>query len=87
MAWQFDRPEAGGGVVQVFRRAESIYEAARLRLRGLNPDATYRLADLDRTDAGLELSGRELMETGLLVVLRAQPGSAVWTYERIGSVQ
>lgn len=87
MAWQFDSPETGSGVVQAFRRAESIYEAARLRLCGLNPDATYRLTDLDRADVGLELSGLELMETGLLVDLRTQPGSAVWAYERIGSVQ
>lgn len=27
MAWQFDRPEAGAGVVQAFRRHESFYEA------------------------------------------------------------
>ena len=35
MAWQFDRPELGEGMVQVFRRAESPYESARFRLRGL----------------------------------------------------
>ena len=35
--WQFDVPEKGEGVVQAFRRAESVYEAARFKLRGLDP--------------------------------------------------
>ncbi len=37
VAWQFDRPEAGRGVIQAFRRDGSIYETARVRLRGLDP--------------------------------------------------
>ena len=36
MAWQFDRPEAGEGVVQAFRRAENGDESATFRLRGLD---------------------------------------------------
>ena len=37
IAWQFDRPDLGEGMVQAFRRGESVYEAARFRLRGLEP--------------------------------------------------
>jgi len=40
MAWQFDRPEAGRGMVQVFRRHNSFYESARFSLRGLDAGAT-----------------------------------------------
>ena len=47
IAWQFDRPDLGEGMVQVFRRQESIYESARLHLCGLQPDARYTLTNLD----------------------------------------
>ena len=33
LAWQFDRPEQGEGMVQVFRRHNSFYESARFKLR------------------------------------------------------
>ena len=57
MAWQFDRPEKGDGMVQAFRRGDSIYESARLRLRGLDPEATYMVRNVD-TPRATEASGR-----------------------------
>ena len=39
MAWQFDRPESGDGVIMAFRRAQSPYEIARFRLSDLDPGA------------------------------------------------
>ena len=88
MAWQFDRPESGDGMVQAFRRADSIYESARLRLRGLDPDSRYEVRNLDGGSADLKsappMSGRELMETGLLVTLARRPDSAVIVYRRVG---
>lgn len=82
IAWQFDRPEVGEGVVQAFRRTESVYETARLRLQGLDPDATYRVKDLDK-ESSMELPGRELLEKGLAVTLTDRPDAAVLTYERV----
>jgi len=81
MAWQFDRPEEGEGVVQVFRRAESPYEAARFRLRGLAPDAVYTLTDLDVAGT-TEMTGRELLESGLPIVLKDRPTAAIIVYKR-----
>jgi alpha-galactosidase len=81
MAWQLDRPDLGTGVVQAFRRPESIYESARLRLQGLDAEATYEVRDLDPNTV-TRLSGRELMERGLLVTLTERPGSAVIVYDR-----
>ncbi|MCB1128546.1 MAG: alpha-galactosidase, partial [Verrucomicrobiae bacterium] len=43
IAWQFDRPESGQGVVQAFRRPQSPYEGARFRLRGLDLKGRYEL--------------------------------------------
>ncbi|MBN1490116.1 MAG: NPCBM/NEW2 domain-containing protein [Phycisphaerae bacterium] len=81
MAWQYDQPAMGKGVVQVFRRGESIYESARLPLRGLDPEATYVVSDLD-TKASTQMRGRDLTEEGLPVMLRSRPGSAILLYQR-----
>ena len=53
MAWQFDRPETGEGMVQAFRRHESDYESARLRLRGLDAGANYLVTDHRHRAAGI----------------------------------
>ncbi len=82
MAWQFDRPEQGDGVVQVFRRMESVYESARLRLRGLDPAARYEVVDLD-VGKSKTLSGKELLDRGLAVEIGQQPGSALIKYRRL----
>jgi alpha-galactosidase len=79
MAWQFDVPEKGEGMVQAFRRAESVYEVARFRLRGLNPGAVYTLTDLD-SGQSQKLAGRELLDKGAAVPIADRPGSAVITY-------
>jgi alpha-galactosidase len=81
IAWQFDRPDLGGGVVQAFRRSESRYETARFPLRGLPPDARYTLIDLDGASPP-ETTGRELTERGLLVGIKDRPGSAILLYQR-----
>ena len=62
MAWQFDRPEAGKGMVQAFRRTESVYETARFRLLGLDPGARYALTDLDANQTQTR-SGRGLQNS------------------------
>ncbi len=82
MAWQFDRPDLGEGMVQAFRRADSFYEAARFKLNGLDPEADYQVTNLDIGDS-LTMSGRELTETGLSLVLKSRPESAVVVYRRV----
>ncbi|MGB2821524.1 MAG: alpha-galactosidase [Phycisphaerae bacterium] len=82
MAWQFDRPEVGEGVVQAFRRPESPYESARFALRGLDPSAFYEVRNID-VKAASRLTGRELIEKGLLVSIPARPGAAIVLYKRL----
>jgi alpha-galactosidase len=81
MAWQFDRPEAGEGVVQVFRRHNSFYESARLRLFGLDEPADYLVSNLD-TGEQEHRSGRELLADGLPVTIAAKPGVVLLTYQK-----
>ena len=46
-AWQFNRPEQEDGMVQAFRRKKSADPTKDLRLRGLDPAATYEVTDFD----------------------------------------
>jgi alpha-galactosidase len=82
IAWQFDRPEQGDGAVQVFRRAKSIYESARLKLHGLDPAARYEVTDLD-VGKPRTMMGKELQERGLAVEISQQPGSALIKYRKL----
>ncbi|MCC6123644.1 MAG: alpha-galactosidase [Pirellulales bacterium] len=82
IAWQFDRPDRGDGVLQAFRRAGSAYESVRLKLRGLNPQAQYQFSRFDREDK-IEMSGAELLEKGLTVAIGERPGVAVFKYRRL----
>ncbi len=81
MAWQFDRPEAGEGLVQAFRRHESVYEAARLKLQGLDAGANYLLTHLN-TGEQQSHTGRDLLEKGLLITIADKPGESLWTYRK-----
>jgi alpha-galactosidase len=82
IAWQFNRPEQGDGVLQAFRRERCAESAMTLRLSGLEPDALYRITDLDRADPW-EARGRDLMEKGLRVEIGDRPGAAIVLYGRV----
>ncbi len=82
LAWQFDLPEQGKGMVQVFRRAGSSYEVARFKLRNLDPKARYVVTDLDKPAEKQEFAGSVLMEKGLLVAATNQPAALVIRYKR-----
>jgi alpha-galactosidase len=81
MAWQFDRPDLGEGMVQAFRRGDSPYEAARFRLHALDAQAQYTVTDLD-ADKSQQVSGRELLKKGLPIAIPDGPGSAVVLYQK-----
>ena len=82
VAWQFDRPEAGEGVVQAFRRPESPDASACFRLRGLEEGATYEVRDVDAAGPATH-AGRELMGDGLVVTIAGRPGAAIVCYRRL----
>jgi len=81
-AWQFNRPEEGDGMIQAFRRTKNDDSRKILRLRGLDPRASYKISDLD---AGVLIttSGNELMHHGLPVKIGAKPGAAVILYKKV----
>jgi alpha-galactosidase len=81
LAWQFNRPEKGDGVVQIFRRSESPYVRADFRLRGLAPAAIYEVWNFDVAGTTM-IAAKELIEKGLIVEIKDKPGAAVITYRQ-----
>jgi alpha-galactosidase len=84
MAWQFDAPERSEGIVQAFRRQDSVYTSSRFRLRGLERDATYRITDVDAGEA-MTASGAQLMDEGLEMKIGTAPAARVVRYRKAGS--
>jgi alpha-galactosidase len=82
MAWQFDRPEIGDGVVQAFRRADCSEHALTVRLRGLDPDACYVLTDMDDM-TNRTVSGGSLMVEGLRIEAQQRPQAITLCYKRL----
>jgi hypothetical protein len=70
-------------MVQAFRRPENTEASARLKLHGLEAGARYKVTNLDHP-ADLVMTGRELMDSGLPIEMKAQPDSAIVTYKREG---
>jgi hypothetical protein len=72
--------EKGEGMVQAFRRAKNEEDSKTLRLFGLDPAAKYKLTDVD-ADVSSEALGKDLMEKGLNVKIKGQPGAAMIMYK------
>jgi alpha-galactosidase len=87
VAWQYDQPEEGEGLVQVFRREDSPYEVARFKLRGLDPATRYSVTDLDKPEAVQQFGGRELTERGLPITLPAPRSAGLLTYQRLNAAK
>jgi alpha-galactosidase len=81
-AWQFNRPEQGDGMIQVFRRDKNDETAKNLVLRGLDTAATYAVTDLD-TNISRTVSGKDLMKQGLRVEISAQREAMIILYKKI----
>jgi alpha-galactosidase len=82
-AWQFNRPEQGDGMLQIFRRDESGETTEDLHLRGLDPAADYEITDLD-TKLPRTISGRDLMQQGLHVEIKEKREAAIIIYKKAG---
>ena len=80
MAWQYDRPEIGEGLIEVFRRPASIISEMTFQLQGLEPSATYTVTNLD---GGSSIkTGDDLMNIGLTINISDAPGSALIIYTK-----
>lgn len=82
IGWQYDVPESGEGMVQMFRRSESNIDKITVKLRGLESKAQYAVRNVD-SDKDTVISGYDLIERGLSIEIPAKPGVAVITYKKV----
>jgi alpha-galactosidase len=80
LAFQFNDPERGEGIVLAYRREESPESSLRVGLRGLDREKTYRITGDNGDDS--EISGATLMEAYDLFINDA-PGSLLLRYRRL----
>jgi len=81
MAFQFDRPDQGSGVVLAFRRPHAKAKTMRLTLQGLDASKHYKIDNFDVSGTGLE-TGKSLMHKGLEISLSDAPAAAIVQYTR-----
>jgi hypothetical protein len=72
IGWQFHLPETDEGMVQVFMRAESPFEKAVFKLKGLDSDVEYRIKDYD-TGLITTAKGADLATDGITVCRKKRP--------------
>lgn len=76
LGWEFFDEEKGGGILQIFRRAENEETEKNFRIRGVDPAENYRVQDYDgRIDQ--VFSGEVLKTQGLNVQIPEKNGSAL----------
>ncbi len=85
LGWQFHREDSNSGLVQVFRRKNSIYESARLKLSGLDDQKVYAFHRLDQNAPEVRMSGAELRAQGFPVVSTKAPEAVIWVYTMMES--
>ena len=84
IAWQYDRPDLGGGLIQAFRRAKCPETTLAAKPRGLEENVRYEVTNLD-SGTVQEIAGAELMERGLAITLAEPRSSAILVYQRAES--
>ena len=79
IAWQFNRPDLGQGMIQAFRRSENDSTTKKIKLQGLQPCVQYELINFD-ADSTIKITGHDLMEGGLELDMENCPGSLTIKY-------
>ncbi len=78
LAYQYDRPDLGEGMVMAFRREQAPRKSCTVKLRGLDAKRRYKLEDLD-TGAKKVYAGKKLA-AGLRLDIANKPGSRLLIY-------
>lgn len=80
VAWQFDCPETGRGLLQGIRFPTSPSEALTVHPEAVHPGSTYSFENSETAETR-EVSGEELIRNGFTFALPARSG-AIWFYSR-----
>ncbi|MBE6596109.1 MAG: hypothetical protein E7641_00415 [Ruminococcaceae bacterium] len=78
-ATQWDRPESGDGMVQVFRREKSPYPMAVFELMNIDRSKKYLFTDLD--GGARIVDGQALADEGFCVEMKEKRSSKIYLYK------
>jgi alpha-galactosidase len=78
--YQFDNPDLKAGCAILFRREKCADASKTIRLKGVDPTASYAVTDLD-AGTSTDIAGKDLLEKGLAVEIKGQPGTVIITYK------
>jgi alpha-galactosidase len=78
--YQFDNPDLKTGCAILFRREKCPDATKVIPLNGVNPRDSYEVTDVD-TGNTTKISGKDLLERGLPVEIKNQPGAGIITYK------
>lgn len=81
VAWQFDCPETGCGLIQGIRLQEAPDETFTVHPQGIHPGATYCLENPE-TGEEWEMEGAALRDKGFILSVPPRNG-VIWFYRRI----
>jgi len=73
VAWQFDRPEEGRGLVQAIRLPQAPDDTLTIHPAGIGPGATYTF-DNPETGETRQIPGRVLIDEGFTFALAPRAG-------------
>ena len=82
IGWQFNVPESGEGMVQMFIRPKTPHSTGVFRLKGLDTESRYEVKDFNDDSKEIH-TGKELMEKGLTLTIRKRPDSALLYYKKV----
>ena len=85
LAWQFDRPEQGDGIVEAFRRERTKPETASYHLRGIDTASRYEITDLDTGRSKASSAARRSPSTACRC--SSNPSPAHWSSNTGGSAE
>jgi len=80
-AYQFDRPDTGGGLLEFFRKKDSPFSKFEVPMHGLDPAADYELEDVDLKQKNT-FRGSDLMTRGITVELPERRSSRLIFYQK-----
>ena len=69
LAMQYSSYDAGSGMALVYKRADVVSGEFTVKLNGLVPDAVYSVYDYDSPENVFEMTGEELMNSGIKLTL------------------
>jgi len=82
IAWQYQNPEKGEGLIQAFRREACAVDSIHVALRGLDPGKQYAVEDLDSGTSDT-MTGDQLMSAGLTLRAAAAPAAMLLHLRRV----